>query len=218
MRRSYVPRHVNDTTPPPPPRRRRRRRPRRRRRHRAAAGPARPRRACSSTAAIFPADTISTHQLARTGVVQLHRWGLLDATCWPAARRPSARSASPPRASRSRRTVKDTAGVDLLVAPRRYVLDTILAEAAAAAGAELRSGVTRHRRPPRRRTAGSSACTATTAPARRSRSTPGSSSAPTGWRRGWPARSAPQVIEDRGRRRRGAVRLLRRRCRGTASS
>src|SRR5687768_9106109 len=29
--------------------------------------------------AVFPADTISTHQLARTGVVQLHRWGLLQA-------------------------------------------------------------------------------------------------------------------------------------------
>lgn len=29
--------------------------------------------------AVFPADTISTHQIARTGVVQLHRWGLLDA-------------------------------------------------------------------------------------------------------------------------------------------
>ncbi len=27
--------------------------------------------------AIFPTDTISTHQIARTGVVQLHRWGLL---------------------------------------------------------------------------------------------------------------------------------------------
>src|SRR5688572_9491594 len=27
--------------------------------------------------AAFPADTLSTHQIARTGVVQLHRWGLL---------------------------------------------------------------------------------------------------------------------------------------------
>ena len=27
--------------------------------------------------AVFPADTLSTHQIARTGVVQLHRWGLL---------------------------------------------------------------------------------------------------------------------------------------------
>ena len=29
--------------------------------------------------AVFPADTLSTHQIARTGVVQLHRWGLLEA-------------------------------------------------------------------------------------------------------------------------------------------
>src|SRR4051794_38470984 len=29
--------------------------------------------------AVFPADTLSTHQIARTGVVQLQRWGLLQA-------------------------------------------------------------------------------------------------------------------------------------------
>src|SRR5437773_171671 len=29
--------------------------------------------------AAFPADTVSTHQLARPGVVQLNRWGLLPA-------------------------------------------------------------------------------------------------------------------------------------------
>jgi 2-polyprenyl-6-methoxyphenol hydroxylase-like FAD-dependent oxidoreductase len=27
--------------------------------------------------AVFPADTLSTHQIARPGVVALHRWGLL---------------------------------------------------------------------------------------------------------------------------------------------
>ena len=40
------------------------------------------------------------------------------------------------------RTVKDRFGVDHLVAPRRYVLDAILAEAAVAAGARLATGVT----------------------------------------------------------------------------
>ena len=40
------------------------------------------------------------------------------------------------------RTIKDKAGVDLLVAPRRYVLDTILAAAAERAGADVRPGVT----------------------------------------------------------------------------
>ena len=29
--------------------------------------------------ACFPSDTISTHSIARSGVVQLQRWGLLDA-------------------------------------------------------------------------------------------------------------------------------------------
>ena len=29
--------------------------------------------------ASFPSDTISTHSIARSGVVQLRRWGLLDA-------------------------------------------------------------------------------------------------------------------------------------------
>jgi 2-polyprenyl-6-methoxyphenol hydroxylase-like FAD-dependent oxidoreductase len=29
--------------------------------------------------ASFPSDTISTHSIARSGVVQLQRWGLLDA-------------------------------------------------------------------------------------------------------------------------------------------
>jgi 2-polyprenyl-6-methoxyphenol hydroxylase-like FAD-dependent oxidoreductase len=28
--------------------------------------------------ASFPSDTLSTHSIARSGVVQLHRWGLLD--------------------------------------------------------------------------------------------------------------------------------------------
>jgi flavin-dependent dehydrogenase len=40
------------------------------------------------------------------------------------------------------RTIKHKAGVDLVVAPRRYVLDTILATAAQRAGAQLRPGVT----------------------------------------------------------------------------
>jgi 2-polyprenyl-6-methoxyphenol hydroxylase-like FAD-dependent oxidoreductase len=40
------------------------------------------------------------------------------------------------------RAIKHKAGVDLLVAPRRYILDTIVAEAAAAAGADLRLAVT----------------------------------------------------------------------------
>ena len=88
----------------------------------------------------FPADTISTHQLARPGVVQLHRWGLLPdvlASGAPALREVSFTA----EGETVRRTVKESAGVDLLVAPRRQVLDTIVAEAAVAAGVVLCSGV-----------------------------------------------------------------------------
>ena len=40
------------------------------------------------------------------------------------------------------RTIKHKAGVGLVVSPRRYVLDTILAAAAEQAGADVRYGVT----------------------------------------------------------------------------
>ena len=90
--------------------------------------------------AVFPSDTLSTHQLARPGVVQLHRWGLLDAVLASGA--PAIRDVHFAAAGETvSRTVKDKAGVDLLVAPRRYVLDTLLVEAAVRAGAELRQGV-----------------------------------------------------------------------------
>ena len=89
----------------------------------------------------FPSDTVSTHQLARPGVVQLNRWGLLDAVLDSGA--PAIRQVTFTAAGESiTRPVKDSAGVDLLVAPRRYILDTIVAEAAADAGASLRYGVT----------------------------------------------------------------------------
>jgi flavin-dependent dehydrogenase len=91
--------------------------------------------------AVFPADTLSTHQIVRTGVVQLQRWGLLQAVLSSGA--PAIRQVTfTSRDESTTRAIKDKAGVDLLVAPRRYVLDTIIAEAAAAAGADVRFGVT----------------------------------------------------------------------------
>jgi 2-polyprenyl-6-methoxyphenol hydroxylase-like FAD-dependent oxidoreductase len=90
---------------------------------------------------IFPSDTLSTHQIARPGVVQLRRWGLLDAVLSSGA--PAIRHITFGGAGESvTRAVKRSAGVDLLVAPRRYILDTLVAEAAAGAGADLRLGVT----------------------------------------------------------------------------
>jgi flavin-dependent dehydrogenase len=74
-------------------------------------------------------------------VVQLHRWGLLAEVLDSGV--PAIRQVSFHGAGESvRRRIKDKAGVDLLVAPRRYVLDTIFASAAQHAGAQLRLGVT----------------------------------------------------------------------------
>jgi flavin-dependent dehydrogenase len=90
---------------------------------------------------VFPSDTMSTHQIARPGVVQLHRWGLLDAVLDSGA--PAIRQITFSGAGEVvTRQVKHSAGVDLLVAPRRYILDSLVSDAAGAAGAELRLGVT----------------------------------------------------------------------------
>jgi flavin-dependent dehydrogenase len=85
-------------------------------------------------------DTLSTHAVMRTGVLQLHRWGLLNEVI---------DAGTPP----VRRTIvhygdeavpvdfKPGAGIDALYAPRRTVLDPILVAAAEEAGAEFRFGV-----------------------------------------------------------------------------
>jgi 2-polyprenyl-6-methoxyphenol hydroxylase-like FAD-dependent oxidoreductase len=84
-------------------------------------------------------DTLSTHALMRSGVVQLHRWGLLDAvkaTDAPAIHRTVFRYGS----AETVVTLKAVAGVDALYAPRRTVLDPILVDAAERAGATVRFG------------------------------------------------------------------------------
>src|SRR4029453_4734638 len=91
--------------------------------------------------ASFPSDTVSTPSIARSGMVQLRRWSLLDQVLDSGA--PAIRQVTFNAAGASiSRTIKEKAGVDFLVAPRRYVLDTILATAAEHAGAEVRPGVT----------------------------------------------------------------------------
>jgi flavin-dependent dehydrogenase len=90
---------------------------------------------------LFPSDTLSTHSISRSGVVQLARWGLLDQVLASGA--PAIRQVTFHVAGESiTRRVKDRAGVDHLVAPRRHVLDAIVADAARAAGADVRFGVT----------------------------------------------------------------------------
>ena len=88
--------------------------------------------------ASFPSDTVSTHMIHAPGVAALNRWGLLDsvrASGVPAVTTysfdfgPFAISGSP----------WPVDGIDTGYAPRRTVLDTILVEAAAAAGADVRT-------------------------------------------------------------------------------
>jgi flavin-dependent dehydrogenase len=88
----------------------------------------------------FPSDTLSTHYIHQPGVARLRRWGLLDrliATGCPPSRQlvfdvgQFALSGSP----------LPSDGVTEGYAPRRTILDTLLVEAAAEAGAEIRTGV-----------------------------------------------------------------------------
>jgi flavin-dependent dehydrogenase len=87
----------------------------------------------------YGTDTLSTHALMRGAVLQLHRWGLLAPVA--AAGTPAVRSATfhlPGAASTVQ--IKPKHGVGALYAPRRAVLDAILADAARSAGAEVRFG------------------------------------------------------------------------------
>lgn len=90
--------------------------------------------------ATFPSDTISTLVINPPGVAALGRWGLLDEVL--ASGCPPIRSLTmdfgPFVISGSPRPV---AGTSVAYAPRRYVLDRVLVDAAAAAGADVREGV-----------------------------------------------------------------------------
>jgi flavin-dependent dehydrogenase len=88
----------------------------------------------------FGEDTLSTHALMRGAVVQLHRWGLLRAL--EAAGTPPIRSATFHYADEEVPVaIQPRGGVDALYAPRRTVLDPLLARAAADAGAQVVHGV-----------------------------------------------------------------------------
>ena len=82
----------------------------------------------------LPSDTLSTHGLIRGGVVQLSRWGLLDRVLDSGAPAITQVRFDIEGESKVRR-IKQRAGVDMLVAPRRHVLDGLLADAAEEAGA-----------------------------------------------------------------------------------
>lgn len=81
-------------------------------------------------------DTLSTHALMRGGVLQLKRWGVLDRVIeadTPAIRKTTFHYGS----QRLPVPIKPRDGVDALYAPRRFLLDAILVEAAREAGATV---------------------------------------------------------------------------------
>jgi 2-polyprenyl-6-methoxyphenol hydroxylase-like FAD-dependent oxidoreductase len=88
----------------------------------------------------YGSDTISTHALMRTAVVQLDRWGLLPVVM--EAGTPEIRSTTFHYGHEAIRVaIKPEHGIDYLCAPRRTVIDRILVDAASDAGADLRHGV-----------------------------------------------------------------------------
>lgn len=85
-------------------------------------------------------DTVSTHALMRAGVLQLSRWGVLPDLL--AAGTPAIRSTDfhYGDGGTTHVSLRSSPGVDALYAPRRHLLDRVLAEAAAAAGADVVHG------------------------------------------------------------------------------
>jgi menaquinone-9 beta-reductase len=82
-------------------------------------------------------DTLSTHALMRGAVMLLADWGLLPALI--AAGTPQIRTTTfAYRAERVEVALRPGSGIDGLIAPRRWLLDRTLADAAESAGAERR--------------------------------------------------------------------------------
>jgi flavin-dependent dehydrogenase len=91
--------------------------------------------------ATFPSDTVSTHVIHAPGVAALQRWGLLDAVT--ASGCPSIDRYSFDFGHFTIAGVpRPCDGISTAYAPRRTVLDHILVDAAADAGAEVREGYT----------------------------------------------------------------------------
>lgn len=81
-------------------------------------------------------DTLSTHALMRGGVLQLHRWGILPAVIGAAT--PPVRETTFHYGTETLAVpISARHGVEALYAPRRYMLDRFLADAAVEAGADV---------------------------------------------------------------------------------
>jgi len=84
----------------------------------------------------YGADTLSTHALMRGGVLQLHRWGILDGV--KAAGTPTVRYTAFHYGDEIVKVqIKPKEGIDGLYAPRRKVIDPLLVDAAREAGADI---------------------------------------------------------------------------------
>ena len=87
----------------------------------------------------FPSDTMSTHFVQAPGVIRLARWGLLEDLL--ATKVPIVRRARIHTDEVTEFELPERPSFPGLVAPRRYILDKLLIDAAVAAGAELAEGV-----------------------------------------------------------------------------
>jgi flavin-dependent dehydrogenase len=92
----------------------------------------------------FGTDTVSTHALMRPAVLLLKRWGItdrLEAEETPRIERTAFIYSDDHGTDTVEIDIKPRHGVDALYAPRRTVLDRMMAEAATEAGADVRHGV-----------------------------------------------------------------------------
>ena len=76
-------------------------------------------------------DTLSTHGLMRAEVLQLSRWGILPDVA-AAGTPPIRRDLHYADGEQAVVAIRPSAGVDALYAPRRYLFDQLLVDAAAA--------------------------------------------------------------------------------------
>ena len=85
----------------------------------------------------FPSDTISTHIIFSKGCLRLHKWGLFEKI-----KNTNAPVISKMILGMEHVTLQGTPppieGVSDIIAPRRFIVDKILIDAAVEAGAELR--------------------------------------------------------------------------------
>lgn len=86
----------------------------------------------------FPSDILSTHYIHQPGVAKLREWGLLERVL--ATNAPPIKTLHVERGGIHLAGMPVYQGIDFTLCPRRTALDTVLVDAAVAAGAELRDG------------------------------------------------------------------------------